>query len=158
MQDLFQLSAPWWHFVLRACAIYVLVMVLVRVSGKRAVGQFTPFDLVLLILIGNAVQNGINGGDDSLTGAAIMATTLIALNYGIAFVTSRNRKVEKFVEGVPVVLARNGKLFDHVLRRELVSREDFREALRMNGVEDVADVELALLETNGSISVVKKRD
>ena len=158
MQDLFQLSAPWWHFVLRACAIYVLVMVLVRVSGKRAVGQFTPFDLVLLILIGNAVQNGINGGDDSLTGAAIMATTLIALNYGVAFVTSRNRKVEKFVEGVPVVLARNGKIFDHVLRRELVSREDFREALRMNGVEDVSEVELALLETNGSISVVKKRD
>ena len=158
MQDLFQLSAPWWHFVLRACAIYVLVMVLVRVSGKRAVGQFTPFDLVLLILIGNAVQNGINGGDNSLTGAAIMATTLIALNYGVAFVTSRNRKVEKFVEGVPVVLARNGKIFDHVLRRELVSREDFREALRMNGVEDVSEVELALLETNGSISVVKKRD
>ena len=158
MEDLFQLSAPWWHFVLRACAIYVLVMVLIRVSGKRAVGQFTPFDLVLLILIGNAVQNGINGGDDSLTGAAIMATTLIALNYGIAFVTSRNRKVEKFVEGVPVVLARNGKLFDHVLRRELVSREDFREALRMNGVDDVSEVELALLETNGSISVVKKRD
>ena len=158
MQDLFQLSAPWWHFVLRACAIYLLVMVLVRVSGKRAVGQFTPFDLVLLILIGNAVQNGINGGDNSLTGAAIMATTLIALNYGVAFMTSRNRKVEKFVEGVPVVLARNGKLFDHVLRRELVSREDFREALRMNGVEDVADVELALLETNGSISVVKKRE
>ena len=158
MQDLFQLSAPWWHFVLRACAIYLLVMVLVRVSGKRAVGQFTPFDLVLLILIGNAVQNGINGGDNSLTGAAIMATTLIALNYGVAFVTSRNRMVEKFVEGVPVVLARNGKLFDHVLRRELVSREDFREALRMNGVEDVSEVELALLETNGSISVVKKRD
>ena len=158
MQDLFQLSAPWWHFVLRACAIYALVMVLVRVSGKRAVGQFTPFDLVLLILIGNAVQNGINGGDNSLTGAAIMATTLIALNYGVAFVTSRNRKVEKFVEGVPVVLARNGQLFEGVLRRELVSREDFREALRMNGVEDVSEVELALLETNGSISVVKKRD
>ena len=157
MEDLFELSAPWWHFVLRAFAIYVLVMVLVRVSGKRAVGQFTPFDLVLLILIGNAVQNGINGGDNSLTGAAIMATTLIALNYGVAFVTSRSRKMEKFVEGEPVVLARNGKLFDGVLRRELVSSEDFRESLRMNGVEDVSEVELALLETNGSISVVKKR-
>jgi uncharacterized membrane protein YcaP (DUF421 family) len=158
MEDLFQLSAPWWHFVLRSCAIYLLVMVLVRVSGKRAVGQFTPFDLVLLILIGNAVQNGINGGDNSLTGAAIMATTLIALNYAVAFVTSRSRKVEKFVEGEPVVLARDGKLFEGVLRRELVSRDDFRESLRMNGVEDVSEVELALLETNGSISVVKKRD
>lgn len=158
MSELFELSAPWWVFVLRATAIYALVMVLIRVSGKRAVGQFTPFDLVMLILIGNAVQNGINGGDNSLTGAAIMATTLIALNYGVAFITSRSRRVERIVEGEPVVLARNGKLFEGVLRRELVSRDDFRESLRMNGIDDVAKVELALLETNGSISVVAKRD
>lgn len=157
MSELFELSAPWWHFVLRATAIYVLVMVLIRASGKRAVGQFTPFDLVMLILIGNAVQNGINGGDNSLTGAAIMATTLIALNYGVAFVTARSRHMERIVEGEPVVLARNGKLFERVLRRELVSRDDFRESLRMNGIEDVSDVELALLETNGSISVVPKQ-
>ncbi len=158
METLFELSASWWTFVLRATAIYALVMVLIRVSGKRAVGQFTPFDLVMLILIGNAVQNGINGGDNSLTGAAIMATTLIALNYGVAFITSRSRRVERIVEGEPVVLARNGKLFEGVLRRELVSRDDFRESLRMNGIDDVAKVELALLETNGSISVVKKRE
>ena len=156
MNELFQLSAPWWHFVMRGVAVYVLVMVLIRVSGKRAVGQFTPFDLILLILIGNAVQNGINGGDNSLTGAAIMATTLVALNYLVAFVTSRSRAAEKVVEGVPVVLARDGRLFRSVLRRELVSEEDFREALRMNGVEDVTGVQLALLETNGSISVVPK--
>lgn len=158
MSELFELSAPWWVFVLRATAIYALVMVLIRVSGKRAVGQFTPFDLVMLILIGNAVQNGINGGDNSLTGAAIMATTLIALNYGVALVTSRSRRAERIIEGVPVVLARDGKLFEGVLRRELVSRDDFREALRMNGIDDVAKVELALLETNGSISVVAKRE
>lgn len=159
MNELFQLSAPWWHFVLRACAIYVLVMVLVRMSGKRAVGQFTPFDLVLLILIGNAVQNGINGGDNSLTGAAIMATTLIALNYLVAWQTSRNRKVERWVEGEPVVLARDGKVFKDVLRRELVSHDDFAEALRMNNIDDVGDVRLALLETNGRISVIpRERD
>ena len=117
MNELFQLSAPWWVFVLRACVVYVMVMVLVRVSGKRAVGQFTPFDLVLLILIGNAVQNGINGGDNSLTGAAIMASTLIALNYLVAWQTSRNRRVERWVEGEPVVLARDGRVFKHVLRR-----------------------------------------
>ena len=156
MNELFQLSAPWWVFVLRATAIYALVMVLVRVSGKRAVGQFTPFDLVLLILIGNAVQNGINGGDNSLTGAAIMATTLVALNWLVAFATSRSRKMEKVVEGVPVVLARRGKLYRDVLRSELVSEDDFKEALRMNNVADVEEVELALLETNGSISVVPK--
>ena len=157
MADLFVLSAPWWHYVLRAVAIYVLVIVLVRVSGKRAVGQFTPFDLVLLILIGNAVQNGLNGGDNSLTGAAILATCLIALNYGVAFVASRNRTAERLLEGEPVVLARDGKVFRHVLRRELVSRDDFEEALRTAGVGGLEHVELALLETNGKISVVEKR-
>ena len=156
MDDLFQLSAPWWQFVLRGVAIYLLVMLLVRVSGKRALGQFTPFDLILLILIGNAVQNGINGGDNSLTGAAIMATTLVALNYAVAFLTSRSRAAEKVVEGVPVVLARDGRLFAQVLRRELISEADFREALRMHNLDDVEDVALALLETNGSISVVPK--
>jgi uncharacterized membrane protein YcaP (DUF421 family) len=156
MYELFHLSAPWWHFVLRACVIYVLVMVLVRVSGKRAVGQFTPFDLVLLILIGNAVQNGINGGDNSLTGAVIMATTLITLNYLVAWQTSRNRMVERWVEGEPVVLARDGKVFRQVLRRELVSHDDFAEALRMNNIDDVGDVRLALLETNGRISVIPR--
>lgn len=156
MSDLFALSAPWWHFVLRGATMYLLVMLLMRLSGKRAVGQFTPFDLILLILIGNAVQNGINGGDNSLTGAAIMACTLVALNYAVAFVTSRSRAAEKLVEGVPVVLARNGTLFPAMLKRELVSTSDFDEALRMNGIDDVRDVQLALLETNGSISVVPK--
>lgn len=106
LSDLFQLSAPWWHFVVRGVIMYILVMVLIRASGKRAVGQFTPFDLVLLILIGNAVQNGINGGDNSMTGALIMAVTLVALNYAVAWVTARNRRIEIWVEGVPVVLAR----------------------------------------------------
>ncbi len=156
MNELFQLSAPWWHFVLRGVAIYILVMVLMRLSGKRAVGQFTPFDLVLVILLGNAVQNGINGGDNSLTGAVIMASTLIALNYAVAFVTSRNRTIEKFVEGEPVVLARHGKIFKNVLRRELVSEDDFDKALRKNNIDDVAEAEIVLLENNGEISVVRK--
>jgi hypothetical protein len=118
--------------------------------------DLTPFDLVLLILIGNAVQNGINGGDNSLTGAFVMATTLIALNYAVAFVTSRSRKAERLVEGVPVVLARNGKVFERVLREQLVSDEDFHKALRQHALAEVSDVALALLETNGSISIVPR--
>lgn len=156
MNALFQLSAPWWHFILRAVVVYALVLVLMRLSGKRAVGQFTPFDLVLLILIGNAVQNGINGGDNSLTGAAIMASTLMVLNYAMAMLISRNHRAERMIEGAPVVLARDGKVFPRVLRRELVSEEDFKEALRMNNIEDVSSVHLALLETNGHITVMAK--
>lgn len=157
MNDMFDLSAPWWHFVLRALVIYVLVMVLVRLSGKRAVGQFTPFDLVVVILLGNAVQNGINGGDNSLTGAVIMASTLIGLNYVVAMLTSRFRWIEKIVEGQRVLLARDGKVLEAVLRRELISHRDFEEALRMNNVESVADVDTAMLETNGHISVVPRK-
>lgn len=154
MSDLLQLSAPWWHFVLRAVVVYALVMVLVRLSGKRAVGQFTPFDLVLLILIGNAVQNGLNGSDNSLVGAALLATCLIGLNYAVAFVVARSPRVRAVVEGEPVVLARDGKVFRDVLRRELVSSADFHEAMREAGCNEVERVRLAMLETNGRISIL----
>jgi uncharacterized membrane protein YcaP (DUF421 family) len=154
MSDLLQLSAPWWHFVLRAVAVYVLVMVLVRVSGKRAVGQFTPFDLVLLILIGNAVQNGLNGGDNSLVGAALLASCLIGLNYLVAFVVARHPRARALVEGEPVVLARDGQVFRDVLRRELVSKADFLEAMRETGCSEIERVRLAVLETNGRISIL----
>lgn len=154
MSELLQLSAPWWHFVLRAIAIYVLVMLLVRLSGKRAVGQFTPFDLVLLILIGNAVQNGLNGGDNSLTGAVLLATSLIALNYAVAFMVARHPRVRAVVEGQPVVLARDGKVFREVLRRELVSNADFHEAMREAGCSEIERIRVATLETNGRISIL----
>ena len=158
VQELFQLSSPWWHFVARGVVVYVLVMVLMRLSGKRAVGQFTPFDLVMLILIGNAVQNGINGGENSLSGALLMAGTLVALNYATAWLTARSVIAERLIEGVPVIVARDGKALYDVLRRELVSKDDFEEALRNNNVRSVDDVEVAILETNGKISVIPKRD
>lgn len=154
MNDLFQLSAPWWHFVLRAVAIYLMVMLLVRISGKRAVGQFTPFDLVLLILIGNAVQNGLNGGDNSMTGAAVLAVCLIGLNYLAAWLSSRSATARKLIEGVPTVLAKDGHVFRDVLRRELVSKADFHEAMRQAGCLDVAQIRLATLETDGHITLL----
>lgn len=154
MSDLFDLSAPWWHFVLRAVVVYVVVMALLRLSGKRAIGQFTPFDLVLLILIGNAVQNGLNGGDNSLTGAAILAVCLIALNYAVALITARSPRAQRLVEGVPTVLARDGQVFRDVLSAQLVSKADFKEAMREAGCEDFTCIRVATLETNGHISIV----
>ena len=157
MSALFDLSLPWWQFVLRALVVYLGVMVLVRISGKRAVGQFTPFVLVLLILIGNAVQNGMNGGDNSLTGALILAVCLIALNYAVAWLTARHPRVRRFVEGDPVELARDGQIFRDVLRRELVSKSDFREAMREVGCDEVEHIKLAMLETNGRISILTRK-
>ena len=154
MSDLFVLSAPWWHFVLRAAIVYVVVILLVRLSGKRAVGQFTPFDLVLLILIGNAVQNGMNGGDNSLTGAAILAVCLIGLNYAVALLTARSPVAQRLIEGHAVMLARDGRVFREVLRRELVSNADFEEAMREAGCTDLALIRSATLESNGRISIM----
>ena len=153
---LWHMGLPWWEFVLRAVIVYFVVMLMLRVSGKRAVGQFTPFDMVLLILIGNAVQNGMNGGDNSLAGALLLVTVLVALNYGVAYVSSRNRKLQELVEGVPVLLARKGKVFEDVLKREHLSREDFDEALRQAENGKPEDIEYSMLETNGKISFVMK--
>lgn len=146
-------SLPWWQLLLRPTAVYVGVMLLLRMSGKRAVGQMTPFDLVLLILIGNAVQNGLNGGDNSLTTALVLSLCLLALNYAAAWLSARKPAARRLIEGEPVVLARNGHVFREVLRRELVSRADFDEAMREAGCGDLARVRLALLETNGRISI-----
>jgi uncharacterized membrane protein YcaP (DUF421 family) len=152
--SLMHMSLPWWEFALRAVVVYFVVMILLRLSGKRAVGQFTPFDMVLLILIGNAVQNGMNGGDNSLAGAIVLCLVLIGLNYLVARIASRNRRVQELIEGVPVLLARDGKVFDAVLRRENVSREDFDEALRQAENGECTQISYALLETNGKISFV----
>ncbi|HVR82046.1 MAG TPA: YetF domain-containing protein [Luteimonas sp.] len=154
MSQLFQMTFPWWQFVLRALVVYAGVMVLIRASGKRAVGQVTPFDLVLLILIGNAVQNGMNGGDNSLTGALILSVSLIGLNYGVAKLAARYSSFRKLVEGVPVLIAHNGVVFRDVLKREHVSHADFKEALRQVENGQVSRIRYAVLETNGKITFV----
>lgn len=152
----FHMDVAWWELVLRAVIVYFVVMLMLRVSGKRAVGQFTPFDMVLLILIGNAVQNGMNGGDNSLPAALLLCGVLVTLNYTMAYLSSRNRKLHELVEGVPVLLARNGQVFDAVLKRENVSREDFDEALRQAENGRCEEIDYAMLESNGKISFVMK--
>ena len=156
MSDLFQLSAPWWTFVLRGVVIYVLVMVLMRASGKRAVGQFTPFDLILVILIGNAVQNGINGGDNSLTGAFVMAATLFALNWIVAWGSSRSLPFRHLVEGRPTPLAADGVVDWAMVRRQLISHADFITAMRLAGIDSEQDIKRADLKPNGHIMFESK--
>jgi len=154
--DLFALSMPWWEFVLRAVVVYVVVLAMVRLAGKRALGQFTPFDMLLLVLLGNAVQNALLGQDTSLGGGLLLAATLIVLNYFVGWINTRRPRIERAIEGEPVVLARHGHVLQKVLRRELVSKADFAKAMRDAGSDDVDDVELALLETNGHITVMLK--
>ncbi|MCC8362972.1 DUF421 domain-containing protein [Lysobacter sp. A6] len=153
---MFELSMPVWEYVLRAVVVYVVLLGMIRLSGKRTMGQFTPFDVLLIVLLGNAVQNALLGSDQSLVGGLLLAAVLITLNWTTGFLSSRSRVAEKLIEGVPVVLARDGRLFEQVLRHQLVSRNDFEEALRQNGELRLEDVEIAILETDGRISVVPK--
>ena len=157
MHDLFALAMPWWEFILRAVVVYAVVLGMVRFSGKRALGQITPFDVLLIVLLGNAVQNALLGTDTSLGGGLLLAATLILLNYGVGWITTRNRRVERIIEGEPVVIARDGRLFDAVLRRELISRADFEAAMRQQACLGVEFVELALLETSGHITIIPRR-
>ncbi len=104
--------------------VYVVVLGMVRLGGKRALGQITPFDVLLIVLLGNAVQNALLGTDTSLGGGLLLAATLILLNYGVGWLTTRNRRMERMIEGEPTVIARDGRLLEGVLRRELISRAD----------------------------------
>lgn len=156
MSDLLQLSMPWWEFVLRAVIVYVVLLAMLRLSGKRSVGQYTPFDMILIVLLGNAVQNSLLGDDVSLLGGLVLAATLIGVNWLVGLAGSRSRLVDRLVEGVPVLLARNGKVYREVLKREMISESDFDEAMREADCARHEDIRLALLETNGKISIVTR--
>src|SRR5690242_6338167 len=130
---MWQLSISWWELILRVVIIYAFLLFLLRLSGKRQVGQLAPFDLVLLLVLSNAVQNSMNGGDNSITGGLISAITLIAANYSVAFLTFKNKRLEAVIEGRPQVLIHNGQLFDDVMKRSLLTHHELEAALRANG-------------------------
>jgi uncharacterized membrane protein YcaP (DUF421 family) len=152
------MEVPWWELVFRSAAVYLFLILILRISGKRQIGQLAPFDLVLLLVLANAVQNSMTGGDNSLVGGLIACTTLVALNYGVGYVTFRNRKLEAIIEGRPQVLIHKGKVVDDVMCDTKVTRSELEAALRQGGCPDVADCHSAILENNGVISVVKKTD
>jgi uncharacterized membrane protein YcaP (DUF421 family) len=155
--DLWKLGAPWWQFILRGLIVFGFVLVFLRLSGKRQVGQMTPIDLVLLLLISNAVQNAMNGGDNSITAGAILAATLLTADVAIGALARRSRKVEVFVEGRPELLIHNGKVVDHALERVGMTHNDLMAGLRACGVGTVQDVHAAVLENNGRITVLERK-
>ena len=151
---MFNLSVPWWELIVRGVSVYIFLLILLRVSGKRQVGQLAPFDLVLLLVLSNAVQNSMNGGDNSLIGGLVSATTLVGLNYGMGLITYHNKKWEGFIEGRPQVWIHNGKLFEDVMAHAQLTHHELQAALRQAGCTSVSEIHTAVLENNGSITVV----
>ena len=146
------------EIALRTGVIYLLVLVGIRVSGKREVGQMTPFDLVLLLLISNSVQNAMTGPDTSLVGGLVAAVTLLILNYLVAELSGGNRRFRKFIQGQPSLLVHDGEVIASHMAREHVSMDELQRALREHGVGSYKDAALCVLEVDGSISVLKYDD
>ncbi len=153
---MWNMSAPWWELVLRGVIVYAFLVVLLRITGKRQVGQLAPFDLVLLLVLSNAVQNSMNAGDNSLIGGLISASTLIGLNYLVGLATYRSKKLEAIIEGRPQVIIHNGGLFKDVMTAAKLTHHELNAALREAGCALPEEVRSAILENNGSISVIPR--
>jgi uncharacterized membrane protein YcaP (DUF421 family) len=151
------MTIPWWELIVRSVVVYAFLLVILRVTGKRQVGQLAPFDLVLLLVLSNAVQNSMNGGDNSLVGGLVSAATLVALNYAVGYATFRNKKLEAVIEGRPQVLIHNGELFRDVMQKAQLTQHELEAALRRAGVNHVGECHSAILENNGAISVVQRK-
>ena len=141
---------------LRAGIIYLVVLLGIRLTGKREVGQMASFDLVLLLLIANAVQNAMTGPDTSLAGGLTAAGTLLTLNWILTRIVWRYRKVRRLVEGAPTILIHRGKVLNENIRRENITTQDLHQAFREHGISDPDQVDQAVLEIDGAISVLRK--
>jgi uncharacterized membrane protein YcaP (DUF421 family) len=146
------------EIVIRTAVIYLLVLVGVRLTGKREVGQMTPFDLTLLLLLSNAVQNAMTGSDTSLAGGAVAAITLLVLNYVVAEASGANRRFRKLVQGSPALLIHDGKLVMTHMAKEHVTLDEVQRACREHGINSISEVALGVLEVDGSISLLKYDD
>jgi len=143
------------QIVMRTGIIYLLVLIGVRISGKREVGQMTPFDLTLLLLLSNSVQNAMTGPDTSLAGGAVAASTLLVLNYVVAGLSGKNRRFRRVIQGQPSLLVHDGKPIMSHMERERVSMDELHRAMREHGINNCEQVALAVLEVDGSISCLK---
>lgn len=154
---MWHLDVSWYELIARAAIVYAFLLILLRVTGKRQVGQLAPFDLVLLLILSNAVQNSINAGDNSLLGGLISAVTLVTLNGIMSIATFRSKALEALIEGRPQILIHNGQLYDKVMADARMTHHELNAALRRSGCLDIHEVRCAVLENNGAISVVPRK-
>jgi uncharacterized membrane protein YcaP (DUF421 family) len=157
MSDLLATPLQLGLIVLRTIVVYLFILVGFRLSGKREVGQMAPFDFALILLIANAVQNAMVGPDTSLLGGLMAAFMLLALNAILGRLAVDHRGVERLLRGRARVLVSRGRINMESLVEEGLAHEDLMQALREHGVAAIEDCRLAVLETDGTISVIEKK-
>jgi uncharacterized membrane protein YcaP (DUF421 family) len=142
--------------VLRAAAVFVFIFIVTRLIGRRELASLEPFDLILLVVLGDLVQQGVTQDDYSVTGAFIVISTMALMTVGTSYLTFRFRLLRRVLEGEPLVLIENGRPIDRNLRRERLTLDELAEKARLEQVESLEDVRLAVLETNGDISIIPR--
>ena len=158
MNQLWHVSFPYWHLVLRAAVVYIFIVVLLRLGGKRQIGQMGVAEFVAILLISNAVQNSMNGGDNSITGGLILAVVLVGLSVLMEYATFKSKRLENLIQGRPTLLIHNGQLLHRNLDKELLSVHELKALLRRQGIHSLDEISSAILESDGYVSVTRKSD
>ena len=153
---MFEPSVPLAEIVLRTVIVYVAVFALLRLAGKRELGQMSVTDLVVILVIANAVQNSLNGGDTSLIGGLVAAATLVAMNVLVDRFGRHVPFLERLVRSEPTLLMQHGELIEKNLKREDVTKDEIAMSAREHGIRDLSEVSEAILEPDGSISIIPK--
>ena len=156
-KDLFHLQVPWGEKAIRALVVYAFLVLALRLFGRRELGQFTAFDLVVLLTLSNILQNAMIGNDTSLLGGVIGAVVLLSANFALGYAVFRNRSVQRVVTGRPRVLIRDGEVLKEALAAERLTEQDLLSTVHTQGLEDFSKVHLAISEPNGTISVIPSR-
>ncbi len=144
--------------VLRAAAIYAFLLILMRISGRRTLSQMTPFDLVLLLIIAEATQQGLLGNDFSITNTFLVITTLVGLDVLMTDLTHRSKRLDRWVNALPVVLVEDGEVIDDRLEKARVEKDDILEQARAaQGIERMEQIKYAVLERSGGISIIPRQ-
>ena len=154
--DILTPGVPLIDKAIRTVVVYVFLLVGLRLAGKRELGQLNPFDLVVLLVLSNTVQNAIIGNDNSLLGGLFGAALLLALNYGVVRFLFLHPRLDRMAEGREVVLIRDGKLLERRLRRELITKSELASAARKQGIDDLRTIDCARLEVGGTLTFVTK--
>jgi uncharacterized membrane protein YcaP (DUF421 family) len=158
MSELLHPQLPWYEFILRGGGCYIGLLLLMRLAGKRAFGEMSPFDIVVLMLVGGALRSALVGSDTSLLGPFIAVVTILFLDSLLAQLSARSTLLNGLVEGREVLIAKAGFLLPGQLRRHGISEEAFKRELREKEIPNVTRVEAAFLEPNGRISVIKREN
>jgi uncharacterized membrane protein YcaP (DUF421 family) len=154
--DMFWLGLPMLEKVLRPWLVYIFMVVGLRLFGKRELAQINTFDLIVLLTLSNTLQNAIIGDDSSITGGVIGAISLLVLNYLVVRFLFRRAKLDRFLEGAPVLLIKDGKLLQRNLDHELITLAELTAAAHKQGLRNLDDVDRCVLETGGSLAFIAK--